>query len=76
MKLIRIQLGIDIKLICFLRERERERERNLSFHSKTSSSFLQLGSIQSSNSKYDGQYNRDIISSTAWEKEFIFNQGF
>ena len=24
MKLIRIQLGIDIKLICFLRERERE----------------------------------------------------
>ena len=20
--------------------------------------------------------NRDIISSTAWEKEFIFNQGF
>ena len=32
--------------------------------------------IQSRNSKYDGQYKRDIISSTAWEKEFIFNQGF
>ena len=29
MKLIRIQLGIDIKLICFLREREREREREI-----------------------------------------------
>ena len=30
MKLIPIQLGIDIKLICFLREREREREICLS----------------------------------------------